>query len=244
MAKKENGFEKDIKIEEIGYSFNQLLEKKISELPENFTALLLVNAEEYSDVVLGVIENFIVEKKLSGIYLTSNKQSSILLKMFQKKFKNFDDKKIFFLDCVTKELKKQGIERAVECTPQNLIDLNISINQALEVLETGSFFILDSISTLAIYNDERVLKKFVKTVVEKCYARKVNGIFLCNNTKNMKEVIEDTAPFLSTLGKFQGLQPRNECHCILCITRKFLPKPSLSKLRPKSQDCNHSVQYY
>src|SRR3989344_3803038 len=104
MAKKENGSENDIQIEEIGYSFNQLLEKRINELPENFTALLLVNAEDYSEVIAGVVENFLVEKKLQGVYLTSNKQSPMLLQMFSKRFKNFDDKRIFFLDCVSKDL--------------------------------------------------------------------------------------------------------------------------------------------
>ena len=195
MPEKKNlDFEAGIKIEEINYSFAEHLEKKISELPENYTIMLLVDANEYNDIILGLVKKFVSTDKAKGVYLTANKQSSLLEHLFLKEFKNFDSKKTYFLDCVSKELAKE-LDNAMVCNPQNLIDLNISINQAFEVIPAGGFFVMDSISTLAIYNDERVLKKFVKSVVEKCYARKINGIFLCNNTKNMKELIDDISPF-------------------------------------------------
>lgn len=193
-GKKTPDFEAGIKIEEINYSFLEHLEKKISELPENYAIMLLVDANEYNDIILGLVKKFVSTDKTKGVFLTANKQSSQLEQLFFKESKNFDQKKIYFLDCASKELAKE-MDNAMVCNPQNLIDLNISINQAFDVIPAGGFFIMDSISTLAIYNDERVLKKFVKSVVEKCYAKKINGIFLCNNTKNMKELIDDISPF-------------------------------------------------
>ena len=196
-GKKESANNSGIRIEDITYSFKQLLERKLSELPENFSILLLVSGEEYSEVILALVEALGTDRQLKGVYLTANKQSEMLLQLFRKRIPKFDSKKMFFLDCVSKNLATQNIENAVECSPQNLIDLNIALNQALDVIEEGGFMILDSIATLAIYNDERTLKKFVKTVVEKCYSRKVKGIFICNNSKSMKELIEDIGPFFN-----------------------------------------------
>jgi len=88
-GKKESANNSGIRIEDITYSFKQLLERKLSELPENFSILLLVSGEEYSEVILALVEALGTDRQLKGVYLTRESQSLILkrcssLTVFQK----------------------------------------------------------------------------------------------------------------------------------------------------------------
>lgn len=183
-----------LEIEEISYSFSENLKRKLESLPKNFTVLVIVGSDNYNETVLGIVENLAAWQKLKGVYITANKQSGQLVDLFSKNIKGFEESTLYFLDCASKN-GKGTVKNIAYCNPQNLIEINIQVSQALDTLPAESFIILDSISTLAIYNDEKVLKKFIKSVTEKCYSRKVKGIFLYGITKSNKEFIEDIASF-------------------------------------------------
>jgi len=194
MPVKKAKSDESLEIEDIGYSFSENLARKLEAMPKNFTLLVIVDSENYNETVSGIVENLAVWKKLKGVYITANRQSLQILELFSKSIKGFEESSLYFLDCASKN-GKGSVKNISYCNPQNLIDINIQASQALDTLPSGSFIMLDSISTLAIYNDEKILKKFVKSVVEKCYSRKVNGIFLYNLTKSNKEFMEDIASF-------------------------------------------------
>jgi len=183
-----------LEIEEIGYSFSENLAEKLESFQKSFTLLVIVGEENYEAAVSGIVENLAVRKKLKGVYITANRQSAQMLGLFSKSIEGFDESSLYFLDCASKN-GKESVKNISYCNPQNIIDVNNQSMQALDALPSGSFIVLDSISTLATCNDGKVLKKFVKSMVEKCSLRKISGIFIYSLTKENKAFKEEIAPF-------------------------------------------------
>lgn len=183
-----------VEIEEISYTPKYSLEEKLKELPESFALLVLVKGQAYLETVDAFVELFIKDKKLSGVYVSANKQASLLLKEFSRKLKGIDDEKLYFIDSASKTIPVELQDFVEQANSKNLVDLNISIGQALKE-KKASFLILDSLSTLSIYNSEDVMKKFVKAVTEKCYSLNIKGIFIASKSPSSQELVDDISPF-------------------------------------------------
>ncbi len=146
---------------EQGGSLGMEMEKKLEDLPEKYVVLLVVSHDKYDLLIANVVKNFI-KKEFSGIFVTLNKDGKDLITMLEKN--NVDCKNLFVVDAVSKKgLKPEANENIsyVE-SPQDLIELEAQIVDFAKKMQPGkSFLIIDSLSTLLVYNAEKTVEKFV-----------------------------------------------------------------------------------
>ncbi len=170
--------------------------KAIETLGETFVVLMISNAESYSLVQIGLIDVFSLKKDLPGIYITINKPYEVLRDMLSKK--KIDCGKIKFIDAISRMVGSETPDKDrciyVE-SPGDLTELMVAIEESVKAVEGNKFLVLDSISTLAIYNDTEAVEKLVHALAGKLREWDVKGIFLSIEADEYKNLIGTVSQF-------------------------------------------------
>ena len=121
---------------------------KISKL-DRYVALAVVESKKYQETNTELIKSF-TQNKVPGVYVTLSKPYETLLGIFKKA--GIDKRLIIFIDAVTKIAG--GIEKKDNClfigSPENLSDIGIAMDQAVEGIGKDKFVFFDSLSVLII----------------------------------------------------------------------------------------------
>ncbi|MFA4855571.1 MAG: ATPase domain-containing protein [archaeon] len=167
-----------------GGSLGIEMEKSFEELPDKFVVLLETSTAQYDLIIANLVKNF-QKKGFTGIFVTLNKSGEDLVGMLQKS--GIDRKGLFIIDAISKKIAKpvQGQNISYVDSPQNLIEIEAVITDYAEDLPQGKgFLIIDSLSTLLVYNAEKTVEKFVHLLGEKMRAMGMKSIFtIRSNTK-------------------------------------------------------------
>ena len=155
------------------------ISEEFSELPERYVVLAMPKTKKYGLVAVELIKYF-SRQKIPGIYITTNKPMSYLIKHF-KDYK-LDVSKVAFIDAITIRSGEKEVEGSCYVyidSPRNLTELNIEVDEGLErVKGEKRFVIVDSLSTLLIYNKETVVHKFIHSLAGKLRANNVMAVML------------------------------------------------------------------
>ncbi|MBN1941172.1 MAG: hypothetical protein JW772_03240 [Candidatus Diapherotrites archaeon] len=155
------------------------VEKLFEELPKRFIILLLEKMKEHYLVNVRLLKYF-AQKNMTGVYVSINWPVTALFDAL--KSEKVDPSKFFFVDTITKmtgEPTMSGKNLLYVDSPKNLIDLSVAIEMnAEQIKEPEKFVIIDSLSTLIVYNKANVAEKFVHSMSAKMRAWKAKGIFL------------------------------------------------------------------
>lgn len=184
-----------LKITDIGVDFKHKFKKTTSDLPEKYIVLAVIKTKNYDKLSTSVLDLFVNDEKLAGIYLTTNKTYTKIRFAMNGQGKKIDAKKVFFIDCVEENIPEEDKENVFAAPPQNLTDLNIIIDSLLKKNKDISFIIVDSLSTFFIYNNPKEIEKFIRSVIKKLNDYKVKGVFITNQTHSNEAVIEELSLF-------------------------------------------------
>jgi len=146
--------------------------------------LMSLQAESYFETAMESAA-FLSGKNQKGVYVTSSRPYLYLSKEMQRRGINQDN--IFFIDCISAMAGERG---GGACTyvenPAAIEEISMHIRSLLDRIESGEkFLILDSLSTLLIYNSKNSVKEFAMFLINKLRLEGVNGVFL---------IIEKEAP--------------------------------------------------
>ena len=123
--------------------------------------------------------------KGNGVYVSLNRPYRNLLENFSTG--KIEHNNLFFIDCVT----KNEVDVA-NCyflkTQQSLTNLSIAISTIIKQ-ENPSFIFLDSLNTLALYNEMDAAVKFTQFFVTKLRTNNVDGIILAIEESRNKKLI-------------------------------------------------------
>lgn len=112
------------------------------------------------------------------IYVTAGKPYADLVGLFEGN--GIDTSKIFFVDCITKHLSMPSPE-ADNClfldNPIDLTEMSIAINTIIKKLPSPKALLLDSLSTLFIYNNENLVGRFSNFLINRLRSYKVDTVF-------------------------------------------------------------------
>ncbi len=152
---------------EQGGSIGMQMEKKLEGLPEKYVVLLIIDHDKYDLLIANIVKNF-TKKGFSGIFVTLNKDGEDLIAMLEKN--KVDCTNLFVIDAVSKKgtTPKAGNNISYVDSPQNLTELEAQIiDFAKKMQPEKSFLVVDSLSTLLVYNAEKTIEKFVHGLGEK-----------------------------------------------------------------------------
>ncbi len=163
--------------------------------------LYIIDAEKYFEGLVSILKNSNAKKEI--IYVTTNKPYKNIMDILNKR--KIKIKKVFFIDCISRHIgDKLGVEPD-NCIfiegPQNLTTLSIAINEAVKRLSGNKVLLLDSLSTLLLYNDARTIGQFTNFFINKMRAADVETIMLALESDVDKDVIKQIQSFSDKVKK-------------------------------------------
>jgi KaiC/GvpD/RAD55 family RecA-like ATPase len=163
---------------------------------DDYVALAVIDADKYQKANIQIVSE-LVRNGTPGVYVTLNRPYENVKRLLSKE--KVDTDQIIFIDGVTKTAGAK-IEKKEDClyigNPKNLSDISISMDQAIMAIPSkDKFMFFDSLSTLLLYNDVRVVAKFVHFISGKMRVWKVKGIIISLRRDKDKELIDELKGF-------------------------------------------------
>lgn len=161
-------------------------------LPEGNIIFLETTADKIFDIGLASVK-ILTKRNDTGIIISTSRPYSNIVKLYIKN--KVDVEKIFFLDCISKNLnghKKASNVKFVE-NLSSLTDISLSISERIKATNGRKFIFFDSINTMLIYNKPHVFARFVHNVLTRMRLNDVGGILISLQDKTNREIKADIA---------------------------------------------------
>lgn len=177
-----------------GKEFENNLFGMLQTLSPGSINLLVVKLHDYSSAAHALLSYYHAQK-MPGVYVSVNKPTQDILKGFSVPLAQTQ-----FVDAIT-ALTGKGTEDTQQITfidsPLALVELNLAISDRMKsVVSNQKFLILDSISTLLVYNTPQSVEKFCHTVIAKNRSENVVGLLLMIESEDHHDVVETLAQFV------------------------------------------------
>jgi len=141
--------------------------------------ILLIPDEKYQTTINNIVKDIVSTKKTLCFVSVNKTKEAIEKELQEKKIKT---EKIYFIDCISKSISKGKLSWSDEKTsyidnPNSLTQMSLAIFKLMEKTKID-YFLLDSINTLLIYNNEKSILKFVHHTAGKLKANNTTGLFI------------------------------------------------------------------
>ena len=141
--------------------------EKLSALPEASAVAMRLRTEQYFDAIQGMLDLFATDKELEAIYITSTIPSQSIINALEVLEIPLDH--IWFVDCISQIMMsatKRHPHAIVVESPTMLENLMLKVEFLLRKNpERKALVILDSINSLAIHNNTKILSEFLHILV-------------------------------------------------------------------------------
>jgi len=142
-------------------------------LPEASAVTLRLKSEQYFDAIQGMLDLFAAKKDLNVIYITSTVPSQSIINALEVLEVPMDH--IWFIDCISQIMmsteKRHAHAISVE-SPTMLENLMLKVEFVLRKNpDRNALVVLDSINSLAIHNNTKILSEFLHILVNNLRSR-------------------------------------------------------------------------
>ena len=160
------------------------------------TILYVLKPQNYFESVIDIFRSEI--KDHSIIYVTMSKPYSHILNLFKEAKLNTD--KIFFIDCISAQVLKSTEKTPPKCifveSPQNITAIGIAISESVAQLTGEKLLFVDSLSTLLMYNEAKVVGKFSNFIINRMRAADVSTSIFALESDADKDTIKTIETFV------------------------------------------------
>ena len=170
------------------------IEDAFGKLERPFTVLTLVDSNEYTQMQNEILRKF---QEQNVIYITiSNSYTKILSQLEKEKISS---EKISFIDMISVD---RGIETAQEEnvslieSPTGLTELVEQLEKNLKKTGKNTIVILDSISTMTVYNDTGTAEKVIHTMIGKINTNNASAILMSSDSKETEKITKTIGQFV------------------------------------------------
>ena len=173
--------------------------EKLRALPEAAAVALRMKAEHYFDVIRAMLDVFATKKSLDAIYVTSTIPSTSIINALDVLEIPLDH--IWFVDCISQIMMSAGQKHAhsiyVE-SPTMLENIMLKVEYLIRrTADRKNLVILDSINSLAIHNNTKILSEFLHILVNNHRAKETYTIIFSmeeyetEDIRNMLNLVSD-----------------------------------------------------
>jgi len=170
------------------------IEDIFGKLESPFTVLTLVSSNEYTQMQNEILRKF---QEQNVIYITiSNSYTKILSQLEKEKISS---EKISFIDMIS-------VNRGIEITgeknivliesPTGLTELVDQLEKNLKKTGKNTIVILDSISTMTVYNDASTIEKVIHTMIGKINTNNASAILISSDSKETEKITKTIGQFV------------------------------------------------
>ncbi len=172
---------------------------KLEALPEAAAVALRMKAEHYFDVIRAMLDVFAGKKNLDSIYVTSTIPSTSIINALDVLEIKLDH--IWFVDCIAQIMmspgQKHGHAIYVE-SPTMLENLMLKVEYLIrKTKDRKNLIIIDSINSLAIHNNTKILSEFLHILVNNLRSKEAYTIIFSmmeyetEEIRNMLNLVSD-----------------------------------------------------
>jgi KaiC/GvpD/RAD55 family RecA-like ATPase len=162
---------------------------RLRDLPESSAVAMVIKIDDYLDTMRGTLDAFIVEKDLSAIYITSTIPSQSIKNVLTILEINLN--RIYFVDCISHIMMGTAVrsERVsfVE-SPTMLENIMLKVEFLMRSIEGKKLVLLDSINSLAIHNNTKILSEFLHIMVNNLRAKEAYTVILSVDEQSTEEI--------------------------------------------------------
>jgi len=146
---------------------------KLLRLPEASSVALRLKADQYFDAIQGMVDRFASKKDLTVIYVTSTVPSQSIINALEVLEIPMDG--IWFVDCISQIMmsteRRHPHAISVE-SPTMLENIMLKVEFLLRKNpERRALVVLDSINSLAIHNNTKILSEFLHILINNLRSR-------------------------------------------------------------------------
>ncbi len=151
---------------------------------------LVITVDDYLDTMRAVLDAFIVEKDQSAVYITSTIPSHSIKNILN--ILEVDLNRIYFIDCISHIMMGAAVQSEhvyfVE-SPTMLENIMLKVEFLMRSIEGKKLVLLDSINSLAIHNNPKILSEFLHIMVNSLRARDVYTLVLSVEEQSSEEIM-------------------------------------------------------
>lgn len=197
MAKKEKDWkENKAKKKEIR-KFEELLQPqskislKLKEEIKKENKLFLISTKAETQGMVFEEALKLLNSRLFGIIVSLNKPKKEIEKILKKASLN----QIKIIDLASGIIGKRSSENILMEQPQGLSLLFEEIEKIIGESRQNKFLLIDSVSTMALYNKKEAIERFFHSLTLLCKEKKIMGIFIMIEKSELKDLKESLAQF-------------------------------------------------
>ena len=147
--------------------------EKLSALPEASAVAMRLKAEQYFDAIQGMLDRFAAKKDLEVVYVTSTIPSQSIINALE--VLEIPLEHMWFVDCISQIMMSQAKRHAhaiIVESPTMLENIMLKVEFLLgKHPERKALVVLDSINSLAIHNNTKILSEFLHILVSNLRSR-------------------------------------------------------------------------
>lgn len=170
-----------------------LVSKKLNEVGPSVAVALEFPMASYFDVLRGLVDNFAQSNKLQCIYITSSVPAATIQATLDAL--EIDSSKISFIDTITQMIMgklERGSDRIIYVeSPTVLENVVLKVDYLTRKLGEGpKLVVVDSINSLAIHNDPKMLSEFLHILISGLSTKEAYPVILSIQEQLRPEVRE------------------------------------------------------
>jgi KaiC/GvpD/RAD55 family RecA-like ATPase len=147
--------------------------EKLRALPDSSAIAMRLKSDQYFDAIQGMIDRFAMKKELEVVYVTSTIPSQSIINALE--VLEIPMEHIWFVDCISQIMMSQAKRHPhaiIVESPTMLENIMLKVEFLLRRHpDRNALVVLDSINSLAIHNNTKILSEFLHILVNNLRSR-------------------------------------------------------------------------
>jgi KaiC/GvpD/RAD55 family RecA-like ATPase len=180
--------------------------EKLSALPDSSAVSLRLKSDQYFDALQGMLDRFAIKRDVEVIYVTATIPSQSIISALEVLEIPMDH--VWFVDCISQIMMSQAKRHAhaiVVESPTMLENIMLKVEFLLRKHpDRSALVVLDSINSLAIHNNTKILSEFLHILVNNLRSRGAYTVIISmreyetEEVRNMLVLVSDESIELGT----------------------------------------------
>ncbi|MFH1835484.1 MAG: tetratricopeptide repeat protein [Methanobacteriota archaeon] len=158
--------------------------------------LVSYNPPSHAQVVESILEILVKERGEGGVYVSVSKPYKHTQKLMEDKGIQIEN--LRFIDCITRasgNIADKSDNVVYVESPASLEEISMYSEKLIKDITTDKkFLIIDSVSSLLIYNDERAIEELIHFLVNQIRSDEVGGVILSADEASTQKIIRRLIP--------------------------------------------------
>jgi len=174
------------------------IKRELMEADDSSIILVSAKPQDHMRSVIGLLRSLISDRNLSVVYLSMTKPYRHIIKNAEEA--EIDTSNLYIIDCISQISGDAGTEKPLNVVlvenPTSLEEMSMYTEKLLEdIKDKNRIFLMDSLSSLSIYNNPSSVDEFTHFVITKIRLGKIGGIVLSMKTKETMEQLKAIRQF-------------------------------------------------